>query len=65
MTGFGDYDVWKVRGPDDAARTCHECGGWLTYCWGSGWCCEACESEREIYELIAAESPADDDEIDP
>jgi hypothetical protein len=63
MAGFGDYDAWKLHGPDDDAETCAECGGWLRYYWKFGWCCEACESEREIYELIAAENP--DDEVDP
>ena len=65
MSGFGDYDRWKTSGPDDDAKTCAECGGWLTFGVDpSGWYCESCEAEREIYEMIAAENPADDDEMD-
>jgi hypothetical protein len=37
------YDAWKLATPEDDARVCDECGGWLARSIGPGWHCERCD----------------------
>ena len=47
-TGFGDYDRWKLRGPDDDAEVCERCGGYLDRDWQRCGCfCDICDEEDE------------------
>lgn len=40
------FDAWKTREPDEGARVCDACGGWLRYDWHcNGWYCEACDED--------------------
>ena len=59
--GFGNYDAWKLRSPDDDRAdesTCPHCGEYMVF-WKGEWGCADCEIHDEQLQRQA------DDEATP